>query len=507
MNYNVNTMRRMSLSEVLQLYKNKINFITLTDGTNIEIVPDQSTYQNEENYIDNQMDKKYEENDDDEFVEEKVNEPNCDLKQMFPNDPNCLRGRGSKKGMVKSLRKTILKSISTNDKTDENKLKSHTNNQNLNEIIEHFENNDYLQCANCFKFFLVDEEEKDDDGNQNKIIEENPKTNEQNQRQNINIKKDDIKKDEPYNKYNPPSNKVQRHEQVQVNPKKDINNVNNQYSKYNQNQDTGYPPRTNPPQNYYQPKAPTQQNPPNNQYQQYYPQQVPPQQPYNQPPPPYNQPPQPYNQPPQPYNQPSQPYSQPPQPYNQPPQPYMQPPPKPNTNYNHNQYYTQNQPRNNQDTNYTGYTNYTQNYQRGPPNNMGYPGNNQVFRARKKDNVKKIEEGNRYYHYSNSGRKAEQNNKTECPLHRRSSNCIQSSSNSNRNSNIGLKRSISSHQDIEFSKNNLTAEFNNNNGYYGVPTYYKKNIVSSGNKFKKANNYQMYEVKVTKNNQYQNYYI
>ena len=113
----------MNLEQALLQYGNDINYIILRDGTNIEII--------------------------DEFIEEKFEENNYGYDNyMYKEiDPNgTLRG----KGLKKSLRKTVLKSINNQEK-----LRS-TNSNNIDNnkvIIKQTEDNEYLQCANCFRFF------------------------------------------------------------------------------------------------------------------------------------------------------------------------------------------------------------------------------------------------------------------------------------------------------------------------------------------------------------------
>ena len=230
---------RMNLEQALLQYGNDINYLVLRDGTNIEIIDD---YQNE--------------NENDEFVEEKIDEDNYGYNNYIYKeiDQNgTLRGKGLKKnGNMKPLRKTILKSINN----DEGKLRStvHDNNNN-NAIIKISENNEYLQCANCFKFFNEKEDEDDTDNTSN-----NANINSNN---NININKNQI---QPQN----------------------YNNVNN--NNYNKNIRPQMPAQIPPRQNMYNqqyipnqpniPNIPKQVMPPQQKYNQNYPNNIQQQQPY-----------------------------------------------------------------------------------------------------------------------------------------------------------------------------------------------------------------------------------
>ena len=168
---------RMNLDDALKTYSDKVQFITLRDGTNIEIVSNNQNFRRrpEGSYTDNQL-MNYQQENVDEFVEENVfdNIQNFNNMQMPQNNPVQLRGRGQKKGMKKSLRKTILKSINgnENEKQFENgklkNLRADKPNLNLNDIIQFSENNEFLQCANCHKFFASDEKEEDKNKENNK---------------------------------------------------------------------------------------------------------------------------------------------------------------------------------------------------------------------------------------------------------------------------------------------------------------------------------------------------
>ena len=77
---------RMNLEQALLQYGNDINYLVLRDGTNIEIIDD---YQNE--------------NENDEFVEEKIDEDNYGYNNYIYKeiDQNgTLRGKGLKKMVI-----------------------------------------------------------------------------------------------------------------------------------------------------------------------------------------------------------------------------------------------------------------------------------------------------------------------------------------------------------------------------------------------------------------------
>ena len=166
---------RMNLEDALKAYSDEIQILTLKDGTNIEIIsnnqflrrrPDRQE-RHEIGYTDNQLQKVEEKHD--EFSEENIieNTNYLNYQEMSPtNKPDLLRGKGKRKVLGKSLRKTVLRSINGEEleKVFENgklkNLKSNKPNIGLNEIIRFSESNDFIQCANCHKFFPPDEEEK-----------------------------------------------------------------------------------------------------------------------------------------------------------------------------------------------------------------------------------------------------------------------------------------------------------------------------------------------------------
>ena len=160
---------RMNLKEALNQYQNEIVYLILKDGTNIEIIPEVQ----EQAYIDNQLHNYSEDND--EFLEEKVAENPNDLalKQMIPKQPGPLRGRGQKK-FGKSLRKTVLKSLNGNEKEKNFEKNEKLRNTKDNLILKITENNDFIQCANCLRFFPPEE---DDENKADLSIPQNPQNN------------------------------------------------------------------------------------------------------------------------------------------------------------------------------------------------------------------------------------------------------------------------------------------------------------------------------------------
>lgn len=152
---------RMSLEEAINTFPGEICYLTLKDGTNIEIIQN-NQLEHEMGFIDNQLSSPNEYNDG--FFEENIQQNDIDFNyqpQIF-GQQGVLRGRGPNKKHGKSLRRTVLKSLDGKEKEkkiseDGKKLK------NLNEqiIVHQTETNDFLQCANCFKFFQMDEEEKE----------------------------------------------------------------------------------------------------------------------------------------------------------------------------------------------------------------------------------------------------------------------------------------------------------------------------------------------------------
>jgi hypothetical protein len=189
---------RMTLKEALNAYYNDICYLILKDGTNIEIIPEMG-------YIDNQLDYGQNQN---EFVEEKIpsQSKNFNYKQVEQYSSEVLRGRGqNKKPRGKSLRKTILKSLSGKEK--EVKIRSQGKLNSIKDLISFTESNDYLQCANCHKFFPSDEDNETDNSSQQ--VQETPKKGQQQSKQQV--------IPQPQQKYpqNPKKGNVQRPNQPQ----------------------------------------------------------------------------------------------------------------------------------------------------------------------------------------------------------------------------------------------------------------------------------------------------
>ena len=130
MNYQSNQIStRMGLEEALNTFSGEICYLTLKDGTTIEIIPKN---QIEFGYTDNQLENKEQFNYNDEFVEENIedNYNNINYEQIISNQPTQLRGRGPNKKMAKSLRKTVLKSLDGKDKEKQFKNKGKLRNLN-----------------------------------------------------------------------------------------------------------------------------------------------------------------------------------------------------------------------------------------------------------------------------------------------------------------------------------------------------------------------------------------
>ena len=231
---NIQKRQKMNLEQALLTYGNDITYIVLRDGTNIEIIDDN-----------------------DDFIEEKFedNYNNYDNYMYKEIDPNgTLRGRPLKKSNVKPLRKTVLKS-SIND---QGKLKSTNKGNNI--IFKHSENNEYLQCANCFKFFnsKENEEEAQDKNIQNNNINNNANI------ANININMNQNQQNIP-RQVIPPQQGFNQNKQINQNNK--INQNKQNYQKI----PVQYP--QNPPQI---PRGPQQRmNMPPPPQQQYYNNQIP----------------------------------------------------------------------------------------------------------------------------------------------------------------------------------------------------------------------------------------
>lgn len=210
---------RMGLDEALKAFSGEICYLTLKDGTNIEIIPQN---QPEMGYIDNQLYNQ--DNFNDEFVEENYEDNyNYNYEEMEYNNSGVFRGKGQNVNPKKSrLRKTILKSIDGKEKKVEKEEKLRNVNEKI--IFEHTENNNYLQCANCLKFFLTEENESESKTNPQTPNKQDVRQQPQQQKQNL-----------PQNQQKIPQNKQQ----------------------YPPNQQMGIPQRPNQPQQ----KMPGQQTP------------------------------------------------------------------------------------------------------------------------------------------------------------------------------------------------------------------------------------------------------
>ena len=433
---------RMGLEEALKAYSDEIKVITLRDGTNIEIISNDQCFRNRPEICYTYDEFQNEEENDNDFIEENIedNYNQYNYQQISPNKQVVLRG----KGLGKSLRKTVLKSIDGKEKEKEfenGKLRNLAKkNVSPNSIIQFTENNDFLQCANCHKFFCSDEKEES---------QIKPQTTEKTTQNNQNI----------------------------------------------------------PPNSQKLPLKPQQKGP--------YPQQF---QPYPQKPshhPPQQMPP--HHRPQQPPHQQGPQFPQHPQQKQKIPQ-----------NMNMNMGFPQkpNYPQGFQGQNKPGPQNqfYQQkNIHGGFPGfnqQMGkqFRGNNQVFRARRKeindyemdyedyddDNIKDdnyiTEE---IYLYPSSAKKYRSEKKIhdENLIHKKMSHNIE---------NLGLTRNLSfgykknaPNQEFGYTDNNLNEFINmNDNEYYDVPKYNKRNMIPTG-RTKKANNHRVVDVKVTRNTPYE----
>jgi hypothetical protein len=217
----------MNLEQALLKYGNDISYIILRDGTNIEIIDD---YQN----------------DNDEFVEEKFedNTYNNYIYKEIDQNGTLLRGRGIKKTSGKPLRKTILKS------TIKEQGNLRNNNNDKKAVIKLSESNEYLQCANCFKFFNSKESEEETESNtsnnNNQAQIQNQQINNNNFNPQMNIPPQ-IPKMPNQQQYKPP---IQPNIPKQVMPSQPRYNQNIQN---NQNQPYQFPPKYPPQQQQYPP--------------------------------------------------------------------------------------------------------------------------------------------------------------------------------------------------------------------------------------------------------------
>ena len=227
----------MNLEQALLQYGNDINYIILRDGTNIEII--------------------------DEFIEEKFEDnygyDNYMYKEIDQN--GTLRG----KGLKKSLRKTVLKSIN-----NQGKLRS-TNSNNIDNnkvIIKQTEDNEYLQCANCYKFFNSKESDEETENTSNNNDNNNNNINANNNKNQYNEKirpqmpaQIPPKQNQQYPPYQP---NIPPKQAMPPQPKYNQNNFNNppppyynpQYPQRGPQQRMNVPPTPHPPQNFYNNQIP-----------------------------------------------------------------------------------------------------------------------------------------------------------------------------------------------------------------------------------------------------------
>lgn len=138
---------RMPLNEALNALSDQISHITSKDGTNIEVYQDSQNFRQRPGMCyGNQMQSQNEY----EFVEENIIEPspNAYYQKSPMNYPGPLRGKDLKKSLGKTLRKTVLKSM-TGQEPEANvasgqKLRNFNlkGNKNLNDLITFTENNE-----------------------------------------------------------------------------------------------------------------------------------------------------------------------------------------------------------------------------------------------------------------------------------------------------------------------------------------------------------------------------
>ena len=223
---NIQKRLRMDLEQALLTYGNDIDYLILRDGTSIEII--------------------------DEFVQEKLEDNYDNYMYKEINQDGTLRGKESKK----VLRKTVLQSSMMNNQDN---LRNYNNNKNNNEknvIVKISENNEYLQCANCFKFFNSKETEEETDNTSDPNNNENNNninTNNQFNNNFINQNHPNIPRQviPPYQVYNQTNNKGNQ-PYAQPHPKYAQNNIRPYYPKNTNNQ---YPPQIpkgpQPQQQYY----------------------------------------------------------------------------------------------------------------------------------------------------------------------------------------------------------------------------------------------------------------
>jgi hypothetical protein len=444
---------RMPLNEALNAYSDQISYITLKDGTNIEVYHDNQNFrQRPEMGYNNQIQSPNEY----EFVEENIIEtsPNANYQQSPMNYPGPFRGKGLKKSLGTTLRKTVLKSMTGKEPEanvpSEQKLRyfnPNKGNRSLNDIITFTENNEYLQCANCKKFFISDEKEDEnkDQANNQPIQNENQNQNipEQNQQfaQVTPVKKDQNKHYQPYSgQQSPPSQQFQPYQNIsQFYPQQGYPSQHHHHQNQKQNIPMGFPPM------------------PNQYQQQFYPQQGH------------------HHQ-----KQPQQYYQQIPV-----PQQYQ-----------------------NQRGVQKGYGIQGSYLAQNAPMSAQFRGqNNYVFRARKKEVNRYDSNNDRYinytseenYFYPASAKKRGSNRKLvfECPIHKKLIHNT-SSNNVNRNLSYGYKKSYSNAPESGYTDNNLSEYINandmgmNNIGYYKYPQQERKYMIPTGYGTKKVNQKMVY---------------
>jgi hypothetical protein len=378
------------------------------------------------------------------------------------NYPGPFRGKGLKKSLGTTLRKTVLKSMTGKEPEanvpSEQKLRyfnPNKGNKSLNDIITFTENNEYLQCANCKKFFISDEKEDENKEQTNNQQIQNENQNQKIPAQNqqfaqVTPRKNDQKKNyQPYSgQQSPPPQQFQPHQNIsQFYPQQGHPSQNqyhqNQMMPHNQKQQQniqfGFPPM------------------PNQYQQQFYPQQG--------------------------------------QHHQKQPQQYYQQIPVP-------------QQKQNQRGVQKGYGVQGSYIAQNAPMSAQFRGqNNYVFRARKKEVNRYDSNNDRYinytseenYIYPGSNKKRGSNRKLvfECPIHKKMIHNT-SSNNINRNLSYGFKKSYSNAPEIGYTDNNLSEYINanemgmNNIGYYKYPQQERKYMIPTGYGTKKVNQKMVY---------------
>ena len=232
---NIQKRLRMDLEQALLTYGNDIDYIILRDGTSIEIIDD-----NDNDYVEEKMEDNY-----DNYMYKEINQDGT------------LRG----KGLKKPLRKTVLKSSMGNNQGNLRNIKNKNNNEK-NVIVKISENNEYLQCANCFKFFNSKETEEETDNTSENNYNANNDINNNNQ-----INNNFINQNQP----NIPRQVIPQYQGYDQNNNKGNQPYFQPHPKYNQNNIQPYYPR-NTNNNQYPPQIPRGPQP---QHQYYYNNQIP----------------------------------------------------------------------------------------------------------------------------------------------------------------------------------------------------------------------------------------